>query len=80
MYKNDPDLNDLLSDPLVRLMMASDGVEEAQIRDLAKRIALRHPVDGTRAGGGLSEGGPVLRHTPSCRLGPQGGCSTQPFA
>ena len=39
MHDTDFSLNQLLADPLVRLMMSSDGVEETYIRQLAERIA-----------------------------------------
>ena len=35
-------LDRMLSDPLIRLVMASDKVEEAEIRRLASRVAARH--------------------------------------
>ena len=66
MYKHDLNLDDLLADPLVRMVMASDGVDEAQIRTLASRIAPRRSdVSARRAQ--LSDAGAALRHTPSCR-------------
>ena len=39
MCRREPRLEDLLSDPLIRLVMASDAVEAADIRRLARRIA-----------------------------------------
>ena len=69
MHTHDLKLNDLLSDPLVRLVMASDGVEEAHIRTLARRIALRQPPSALGTGERLGAAGYALRHTPSCRKG-----------
>ena len=39
--KSEPHLEQLLQDPLIRLMMASDGVVEADIRKLARPSARR---------------------------------------
>ncbi len=78
MYDNDLDLDDLLSDPLVRLVMASDGVEETQIRTLARRIALRQTTGGARAGDRLGEAGSLIRHAPSCRKTWPGSLTAQP--
>lgn len=36
-------LDRLLQDPLIRLVMASDGVVDADIRQVARRIAARLP-------------------------------------
>ena len=66
MYSRDLDLNQLLADPLVRLVMSSDGVEETYIRQLAERIASRHTASRSATGRQRSETSP-LRHTPSCR-------------
>ena len=41
MCRQEPRLEELLSDPLIRLVMASDAVEAADIRRLARRIASR---------------------------------------
>ena len=71
MYEPDLDLDDLLADPLVRLVMASDGVDELHIRTLAHRIAPRPPA----AGGfhaSMNGTAAALRHTPSCRGGWRG--------
>ncbi len=77
MYDHDLDLEDLLADPLVRLLMASDGVDEAQIRTLAHRIAPRPPaVRALQAR--MREASSALRHTPSCRGGWRGPASVQP--
>jgi hypothetical protein len=38
MRAYEPRLEQLLADPLVRQMMASDGVQETEIRRLAERI------------------------------------------
>ena len=67
MYYKDLDLDQLLADPLVRLMMSSDGVEETQIRQLAERIAPRRVEGRTAMCRQLGEAAPALRHTPSCR-------------
>ncbi len=42
-------LDQLLADPLVRQLMASDGVAEADIRRLAERVASRRPDLGAAA-------------------------------
>ena len=67
MYDHDLDLEGLLSDPLVRLVMASDGVEEAHIRMLAKRIAPRQATGDVQARSRFTEAASGVRHTPSCR-------------
>jgi hypothetical protein len=69
MYNKDLDLDQLLADPLVRMMMSSDGVEETHIRQLAKRIAPRHTASRAAAGWPLGDAGPTIRHAPSCRWG-----------
>ena len=66
MYEHDLDLDDLLADPLVRMVMASDGVDETQIRTLARRIAPR-PTVVRELGASLGETASAMRHTPSCR-------------
>ncbi len=66
MYNRDLNLDDLLADPLVRMVMASDGVDEDQIRTLAHRIAPRGSAASARRAQ-LSDVGASLRHTPSCR-------------
>lgn len=37
----EPTLSDLLEDPIVRLVMASDGVSPADVRALAARVTAR---------------------------------------
>ncbi len=76
MHNRDLNLDDLLADPLVRMVMASDGVDEDQIRTLAHRIAPRGPAVSGRAAQ-LSEARSALRHTPSCRFGWRGSASVQ---
>jgi hypothetical protein len=49
-------LDRMLQDPLIRLVMASDGVEEADIRSLASRLALHAPSSSSAAPGGLCAG------------------------
>ena len=78
MYDHDLGLDDLLSDPLVRLVMASDGVEEAHIRQLAQRIG-RHERTKPPARRLWSEAS-RLRHTPSCRGTWRAASMTQPSA
>ena len=41
MCRNEPRLEQLLADPLIRLMMSSDGVDEGDIRRLAIGAASR---------------------------------------
>lgn len=36
-----PSLDELLSEPIVRLLMRRDGVEEGDVRKLIARVALR---------------------------------------
>ncbi|MDF2974854.1 MAG: hypothetical protein K0R61_5304 [Microvirga sp.] len=49
----EPSLDDLLSDPMMRLLMRSDGVDERQLRDfIGELVRLRrrgkHDKDGGR--------------------------------
>lgn len=44
----EPRLDELLSDPLIRLVMASDAVEEADIRRLARSAGRRGAAPGLR--------------------------------
>ena len=39
----EPSLDELLADPLIRLVMKQDGVTESAIRRLADRIGAGHP-------------------------------------
>jgi hypothetical protein len=41
MYVENPRLDQLLSDPLIRLVMKSDGVADADLRRLARSFAER---------------------------------------
>jgi hypothetical protein len=41
-------LDQLLADPLIRMVMTSDAVEEADIRHLAGRLALRKAASPSR--------------------------------
>ena len=79
MHITDLDLEDLLADPLVRLVMKSDGVEEAHIRDLALRISPRSATDETRRDDRFDAERSALRHTPSCRMSWKGGSVSSPF-
>ncbi len=65
MHCKDLDLEQLLADPLVRMVMSSDGVEEASIRQLAERIAPSYTAGGGSTTRRLGGGSP-LRHLPSC--------------
>jgi hypothetical protein len=40
-HNEEPSLNELLSDPIVRLLMVCDHVDEATVRQLATEIACR---------------------------------------
>ena len=73
------DLEDLLADPLVRMVMASDGVDEGQIRRLALRIAPHQAAARALAGDRGDQAG-SLRHTPSCRGSWRSASSVQPSA
>ena len=75
MHITDLDLEDLLADPLVRLVMASDGVEEAHIRKLAERI-VPHQTPTARPFGA----GPPRRQAGSCGEGQRGGSVLRPCA
>ena len=46
----EPSLDELLADPMVKLLMARDGVEEATVRLLAN-AALNSPARGSERGG-----------------------------
>ena len=55
MCRREPRLDELLADPLIRLVMASDAVEEADIRRLAHAAAHRAPPAGApRAAAGAA--------------------------
>lgn len=41
--RQDPRLDQLLADPLIRLVMSSDGVDESEIRGLARAMRGRRP-------------------------------------
>ncbi|WP_181708422.1 hypothetical protein [Chthonobacter rhizosphaerae] len=47
----EPTLTDLLDEPIVRLVMASDGVEPGDVRALMNRIAARRRAGKVAAGG-----------------------------
>ena len=49
-------LEQLLADPLVRMVMSSDAVDEQQIRQLAARADARRQAARRLAQGHLSEG------------------------
>ena len=53
MCRPEPRLDDLLRDPIIRLMMASDAVEEGDIRRLARSVtaAARSPRAASRSDG-----------------------------
>ncbi len=65
MCEDDLDLEQLLADPLVRLVMASDAVDEGQIRQLARRARLRR-WQAER----LAAPGPPTHGGFGCRLNP----------
>ena len=52
MRSSDLDLDQLLADPLVRLMMSSDAVQESDIRRLAPRTRARLKARPRRSDGG----------------------------
>lgn len=80
MHDKDLDLEDLLCDPLVRLVMASDGVEEAHIRTLARRVALRRTTGASGSQSRFAKAGSRLLHTPSCRKAWPASLAAQPCA
>ena len=80
MHDRDLDLNQLLADPLVRLMMSSDGVEETHIRQLAERIAPSQTASRKAKGRRFDDVASTLRHMPSCRSARPCAPSTQPSA
>lgn len=43
-FLSEPSLDEILADPLVRLLMTSDNVEDATLRHLAMRIARHVPT------------------------------------
>ena len=45
MCRNEPNLDQLLADPIIRLVMSSDGVEEDEIRRLAREVSLTRGLD-----------------------------------
>jgi hypothetical protein len=50
---DEPSLDELLADPMVKLLMARDGAEEATVRQLAKAALnspARSPERGVRSG------------------------------
>lgn len=50
MFFEEPRIEDLLADPLIRLVMSSDGVEEADIRDLIGRSPAQDGRAATESG------------------------------
>ena len=53
----EPSLDDVLSDPIVRLLMQGDGTEECEVRKLLERVRASLAVAGPSLAGPAQGGG-----------------------